>query len=226
MSTQEVIFPDFNNLRLTITAELTADPADDIAGTQVVVFDELKLTITAAMKDPTPEPDPPDIVVTAFEVTPESIAIGASWTAKATVKNNGGAGSGEVIIGFISNGTKIPLNDDDPGRIITLAEGATGVVTWSGKGTTKGAWTFYSGNLTDILYVATPPPLAKYDATVTVTDKTNLTALSGASVKVGTLSGMTGAGGQATFGPIDEGIIPYSVTMNTYKPVSGTKATS
>jgi hypothetical protein len=225
MSTKEVIFEDLNNLKVTIQAELMSDPVDDIAGTQVVMFDELKLTITAAMTDPTPEPDPPDIVVTAFEVVPESIAIGASWTAKATVKNNGGQGSGEVIIGFISNGTKIPLNSKDPGRIITLDEGATGIVTWSGKGTTKGAWTFYSGNLTDVLYVAIAPPLAKYDATVTVQDKTELKYLVGASVKVNTLTGVTGNDGKVTLGPVDEGDVSYSVTMNEYKPVTGTKNT-
>lgn len=192
--------------------------------TQEITVPEMGVTVTVTVKAIVPPPPPPppvdpNLVVTGFAVDPVSIALGASYTATATVVNQGGDGSREIIIGYVlADGTKKPLNAADPTRMITLAAGATGTVTWSGTGSVKGIWTFYCEDMTAILTVGdTAPSVKQFDATFTVVDKANSEPLAGAVVTAGTLSGTTDALGQATLGPFVAGTYEFTVALAGYE---------
>jgi hypothetical protein len=196
--------------------------------TQEISVPELGVTVTITVRaivppPPPPPPAEPNLVVTGFTVTPAAIPVGAAYTATATVVNEGGDGFREILIGYLlADGTKKPLNAADPGRLLTLAAGATGTVVWVGKGSTKGAWTFYCEELTAVLSVGdTAPSVKAYDATFTVTDKDSHALLKGAKVTVGTLSGVTDAAGKATLGPVNAGTYAYKVALAGYDPIEG-----
>ncbi len=195
--------------------------------TQEISVPELGVTVTVTVRAIVPPPPPPpvdpNLVVTSFAVAPESIPVGEAYAATATVVNQGGAGSREIIIGYVmADGTKKPLNSADPARLLTLAAGATGTVTWAGTGTVKGTWTFYCEELTAVLTVGdTAPSVKLYDATFTVTDKDSGAMLAGALVSVGALSGSTDDTGKVTLGPVTAGTYAYKVTLDGYDPLNG-----
>ncbi len=188
--------------------------------TQVIKVPELGVTVTVTVKaiEPPPPPADPKLVVTGFAVEPDSIALGAAYTATATVVNQGGDGTREILIGYVlADGTRKPLNGADPNRMLTLAAGAAGTVSWSGKGIAKGTWTFYCEDLTAVLTVGdTAPSVKQFDATFTVVDKANGEPQKGATVTAGTLSGTTDALGQATLGPFVAGTYEFTVALSGY----------
>lgn len=169
-----------------------------------------------------PDPVPPNFVVTGLSVNPSPVALGAAWTATATVTNQGGPGTAEIIIGYIMDGVRKPLNGADPSRMLTLEAGATGTVVWSGIGSSKGTWTLYAGGLTVELVVGDLLPSVKtYRALFTVTDTEKGTPQPGATVTVGTLTAVTDATGQTTIEPLSAGAYEYTVTMADYAPFKG-----